>query len=257
VGVSSRDAFSVGLELLRTKTLKAGLRFEMRYDRGDEKLGADDRLVLSGQAGGDWRFDRRLVLLGRFRGASVHNLAFAERLESTLGLTEGQFMDLSVGLAYRPLHSDTFEALVKWTRRYNRRPVAADLTQYQLEIADVFSAEPVVEFGYGIQAVGKVAVKAFEVQDAALPRIRSSMLLGILRLNYHLTEAFDVGAEYRWLGNFLTNEVEHGTLVEVAWIPVRYVSVGVGYNFTHFSDDLLDDPTTDRHGAFLRVSGRY
>jgi outer membrane protein OmpA-like peptidoglycan-associated protein len=257
VGVSSRDAFSVGLELLRMTTLKAGVRFEIRYDRGDADLGADDRLVLSGQAGGDWRFDRRLVLLGRLRGASVHNLTFREDAGSALGFTEGQYMDVSLGLAYRPVHSDTFEALVKWTRRYNRKPVTADLSQYQLEIADVISAEPVVEFGYGVQAVGKVAVKAFEVQDADLPRIRSSMLLGLLRLNYHLTEMFDVGAEYRWLGNFLTDEEEHGTLVEVAWIPVRYVSVGVGYNFTHFSDDLLADPTTDNHGAFLRVSGRY
>jgi hypothetical protein len=146
---------------------------------------------------------------------------------------------------------------LKWTRRLERLPVAENRTQYQLEISDVLSLEPVVELGYGLQLVGKVAIKLFEVQDAELPRVRSTTLLGLGRLNYHLSDWLDAGAEYRWLANFLTEESEHGALVELAWIPVEYVAVGVGYNFTHFSDDLFAPPGLDPHGFFLRVTGRF
>jgi hypothetical protein len=166
-------------------------------------------------------------------------------------------MDVSLGLALRPVRNDTFEGLFKWTRRFERRPVGADLSQFTLEVSDVIALEPVVEIGYGLQVVGKLAVKVFAVQDADLPELHSTTLLGLGRVNYHLADQFDVGAEYRWLGNFLTDESEHGALVEVAWLPVRYVAVGVGYNFTHFSDDLLADPRFEPHGFFLRVTGRF
>ncbi|MEE8410640.1 MAG: hypothetical protein V3T05_13645, partial [Myxococcota bacterium] len=129
-GVASRDAFAIGLEYLRSKTLKVGMRFEIRYDRGDEELGAFDRLVFSGKAGGDWRWDRNLVLLARARGASVHNLDFRDVVGEELGFSEAQYLDVSVGLAYRPIHSDRFEGLIKWTRRYERRPTGTDLTQF-------------------------------------------------------------------------------------------------------------------------------
>jgi uncharacterized repeat protein (TIGR01451 family) len=257
VGVASRDSFAIGLEFLRLRTLKAGARFEIRYDRGDADLGAYDRLMFAGSAGGDWRLDRNLVALGRVRGATVHNLDFADDVGSGFGFVEGQYMDVSLGLALRPVRNDTFEGLFKWTRRFERRPVGADLSQFTLEVSDVIALEPVVEIGYGLQVVGKLAVKVFAVQDADLPELHSTTLLGLGRVNYHLADQFDVGAEYRWLGNFLTDESEHGALVEVAWLPVRYVAVGVGYNFTHFSDDLLADPRFEPHGFFLRVTGRF
>lgn len=257
VGVSSRDAFATGLELLRAKSFKAGLRFEMRYDRGDAQLGAHDRLVFFGQAGADWRLDRYLVVLGRARGAAVQNLDFREEAGSELGFAEGQYADVSLGVALRPVHTDFVNGLFKWTRRYERRPVNVELTQFQLEIADVIAAEAAFELGGGLQLVNKVAVKVFEVQDAELTKLRATTLLAIVRLNYHLTDAFDAGAEYRWLGDFLTREREHGPLFELAWIPVPYAAVGVGYNFTRFSEDLLADPRLTQHGLFLRVTARY
>jgi uncharacterized repeat protein (TIGR01451 family) len=257
VGVSSRDAFAVGLELLRQKTLKAAARFEMRYDRGDQNLGAHDRMVFFGQAGGDWRLDRYLVVLGRLQGATVQNLDYKKEVDSNLGFTEGQFMDVSVGVALRPVHTDVVNGLFKWTRRYERRPTSVELTQFQLEVSDVVSLEEAFEVGGGVQVVTKVATKLYEVRDADLPAIRSTTLLALARVNYHLTNMFDAGAEYRWLGNFLTEESEHGPLFELAWIPVEYVAVGVGYNFTHYSDDLLADPRVNQHGFFLRVTARY
>ena len=149
------------------------------------------------------------------------------------------------------------QGLFKWTRRYERRPTSVALTQFQLEVSDVVSLEEAVELGRGFQAVTKLAAKLFEVRDEELGAIRSTTLLTLGRLNYHVTEMFDAGVEYRWLRNFLTEESEHGPLVELSWIPAAYASVGIGYNFTHYADDLLADPRVNQHGVFLRVTAHY
>ncbi|MEK7705575.1 MAG: hypothetical protein AAB426_11500 [Myxococcota bacterium] len=256
VGVSSRDAMSVGFEFLGIRTLKLGSRFELRYDRGAKALGTPDRMTMYLQAGGDWRVERDLVLLGRLRGATVHNVDAPTGEGDVAGFTEAEFLDLSIGVALRPAHTQRYNALFKYTRRYERRPVVG-LTQYQLEISDVVSLEPVVEIGWGLQAVGKVAAKLFQVVDADLPAVTSTTVLALLRLNYHVTAMLDAGAEYRWLANMLAAQVEQGALVEVSWLPRPDVAVGVGYNFSHFSDDLLVRAPRSDHGFFVRLTGRY
>ncbi len=249
VGVASRDAFAFGFDLLGFPTLKAGARLELRYDRADDRLLGADRFVLYGMAGGDWRFERDFVLLLRGQAASVENVDF--------DFTEGQFGDLSLGLAFRPAKSDRVAALAKWTRRYERRALTEDRTLYQLSVSDVMALEPAFELGLRLQLVGKLALKLQDVVDAQLPRTRSTTVLSLLRLNFHLTDAFDAGLEYRWLTNMLVEQTEHGALVELAWLPSPLVAVGLGYNFTRFSDDLLAAPDDDQHGVFLRVTGRY
>ncbi len=247
-GVSSRDAFAVGAEYLPNRDFKLGSRIELRYDRGDQRLETPDRLTVFGHLGGNLRFYDDFVALGRVRGAAVRR--------TDVDFDEGQFLDVSLGLALRPRNNNTYGGLMKWTRRYERRALGGGLTQFQLEVADVLSIEPWFELPYGFQLVGKGAVKSSTVVDADLPTVTSTVLLGIGRLNYHLSSLFDTGVEYRWTGNLLTDESEHGALVEFAWLPVEYASVGVGYNFTSFSDDLLDG-TDDDHGFFLRVTGRF
>ncbi|MBI3180138.1 MAG: hypothetical protein HYZ27_10780, partial [Deltaproteobacteria bacterium] len=247
VGVASRDAFAVGIEHTAASAFKASARAEMRYDRGDAAYDTPDRMLLGGQAGCELRVARSLVALARARGASVHSLGFPE----------GQYLDVSLGLALRPAHAAVFTGLLKWTRRYERRAVDPEKDRYQLAVSDVLAVEPVMELGHGFQVVGKGAVKVFEQIDADLPAVRTTTLLGVGRLNYHLTRMFDVGGEYRWLRQVLLAQTEHGALVEAAWLPVDYVSVGLGYNFTHFADDLLAPADLDHHGAFLRIVGRY
>jgi hypothetical protein len=49
----------------------------------------------------------------------------------------------------------------------------------------------------------------------------------------------------------------HGTLFELDYDVTRYVRLGIGYNFSHFSDDELGQLDRDTHGFFLRVVGRF
>lgn len=248
-GVASRDAFAVGVEWRARADTRASARAEMRYDQGDPITEVPDRFVVFGALAAQWRLDRMLIALGRAQASTARNV--------DIDLTEGQFLDVSLGLALRPESTHDYGGLFKWTHRVSRRAVAAALNRYTVEVIDVVSLEPFIELGWGVQWVGKAALKMAQIDDPDFPTSRSITVLAISRLNYHLTSVVDAAVEYRWLGNVLAEQTEHGPLVEVAWSPVRHVALGVGYNFTRFTDDLLVEDTGNHHGVFLRVTGRY
>ncbi len=50
------------------------------------------------------------------------------------------------------------------------------------------------------------------------------------------------------------NERRSGALAAVSRYLGDHLKIGIGYNFTDFSDDLTD-LSYDHHGAFLNVTG--
>jgi hypothetical protein len=71
---------------------------------------------------------------------------------------------------------------------------------------------------------------------------------------------WDVAGEYRrlalWRGDGAA-EARDGTLFELSYTVARRVRLGVGYNFSHFSDNELGNLERDAHGAFFRLVGHY
>jgi hypothetical protein len=122
---------------------------------------------------------------------------------------------------------------------------------------DVVSIEPILELPFKLQIAQKFAFKQAYERIDALPGVTSKSLLYILRLNYHLLSMLDVGAEYRLLEQFLANDFKHGFLVEVNYILAKYVRLGVGYNFTSFSDNEYTRNDKDEGGFFFRVVGKF
>ena len=49
----------------------------------------------------------------------------------------------------------------------------------------------------------------------------------------------------------------HGTLLEAGYWVHRMVRLGLGYNFTRFSDNEFVSQDRDAGGLFFRVVGRY
>jgi hypothetical protein len=114
-----------------------------------------------------------------------------------------------------------------------------------------------VELPWDLQVVGKLAFKRQFLRLDNLPEVESDTWLSLLRLNYHLTATFDASAEYRWLHNELTGQTKHGPLVELSYILLEHARLGVGYNFSSFSDDELSDLNRDAGGFFFRLQGQY
>ena len=75
------------------------------------------------------------------------------------------------------------------------------------------------------------------------------------QVRYHLLAKWDALAEYRWLG-VRDGGNKQGWLVGVDRQVSENFKMGVGYNFTDFSDDLTH-VRYDSKGWFLNVTGYY
>jgi hypothetical protein len=79
----------------------------------------------------------------------------------------------------------------------------------------------------------------------------------IQRFNYNFYKKFELGAEYRIRSQSLANDQEQGWLLEFMWRPVKQLRLGVGYNFTDFSDDEFSSNDFSVRGWFFRLQGAY
>ena len=120
------------------------------------------------------------------------------------------------------------------------------------------SIVPVLQLPYGFQIVEKFALKYVSDKVAALPAVSGATILWINRLNYRFwRQKMIFGGEYRLLTNTLADDRLDGFLVEAGFLPVRYVSIGVGYNFSSFSDNIYSRNNLTTGGFFFRVTGQY
>ena len=68
-------------------------------------------------------------------------------------------------------------------------------------------------------------------------------------------------AEYRFLkvgiGGQSGQNLEHGALLEAAWLVGKALRVGAGYNFSKFAETAAGDIERNEGGFFLRMIGMY
>ncbi len=279
---SARDVLSLGFELTRFERIKVGSRFEFRYDHGsarrpqgspclsngimdspdfcrDLHLGGFDKYQVVTLNTVDWQFNDDLTFLVRY------NLALTQNL--TLSTLEQIDQEATFGLAFRPVTWDTFNLLVKYTYLDHQRPLALDGYTADRTEKHVVSLIPVFELSTGTQVVAKVAWKHVisdlnSLVGEELPTVITDTLLFILRINqefYRLSQevSLQVAGEYRFLQQFEPLSYEHGVLLETGVVLFDHLRIGVGYNFTSFTDDIYAPEGEDAHGWFFRVQGTY
>jgi hypothetical protein len=101
----------------------------------------------------------------------------------------------------------------------------------------------------------KIAAKR---REELLPDGNTSawLILWINRVTMHVTRAWDALAEYRLLFGPGPSR-SHGVAVEVNRIIVGHLRLGVGWNFTNFSDDETRLGDGSENGFFVRAQGFY
>ena len=87
------------------------------------------------------------------------------------------------------------------------------------------------------------------------PWFENTANFGALQLRYATQWEWDALAEYRWL-DVRDGGTKQGFLVGVDRDLNKNFRIGVGYNFTDFSDDLTDFDY-DHRGWFLNLVGTY
>ncbi|MBI3312918.1 MAG: hypothetical protein HYZ83_01595 [Candidatus Omnitrophica bacterium] len=179
------------------------------------------------------------------------------------GNTSGLFMELSTGVAYRPVDFDRLNVLTRYTYV---KDIANDL-QFQTELLNGLETDETshiisIDLAYDIfkylQVVEKIAYKRGIFETAETDPLTVGQFLWAHRFNFHVTRKWDVAAEYHLLMQSDTaDNFRHGALAEIDREFYEYVRLGLGYNFTDFDDDLRSTNKYDSHGPYVRLTGKF
>jgi len=248
-GKSSRDALSTAFDFLREKWVKASGRYELRFDNGDERVGGQDKVQVLTTNLVDFTATKDLSFLLKLNYSNTDN--------RTLASTEAEMLEMSAGFAVRPRDWNWFNLLAKYTKFVEQRPTNLTDGFSERVSSDIFAIIPIFDLPKGFQIVEKFAFKREREYFFDLPPGFSDTFLWINRVNYHLTNWIDVSGEFRHLTNLASGDTENGFLLEASVILKKYMRLGVGYNFTRFTDDELVRNRLDNRGVFFRVVGMY
>jgi hypothetical protein len=227
--------------------LKGEVRFE---DSDDDTRDRDSYLLGAGlniQTSEDWRLLTSL------------DAVFSESSTDSL---DGEYVEGSIGYAYRPVETDRLNALFKYTLLYDYPGVdqvtVNGTTSGPAQLSNILSADVSYDLSKIVTLGAKYGVRIGETKDRAAGSswVRSSTHLGILRVDLNITDDWDALLEGRVMWNPESDSTDFGFLAALYRDIGENFKIGLGYNFGRFSDDL-SDLTYDDHGIFINAIGKF
>lgn len=240
-----RNAGTIGISYNDNERLSMTSKLELRLDDKSTTY----RQWLSYHTF-EFKANKDLTLGGR--------LNFSNSRNTTDSDLAGRFVECNLGFAYRPVDWDRFNMLARYTYLED---VSLD-TQYDSVATDQSSHIFATDFAYDInsrlQLVEKLAWKMGIYSSEIAGPFDVYTSLWVSRFNFHITKKWDVAIEYRTLFQRGSgHNLRQGALVEVDREILDHIRLGVGYNFTDFSDDLRHSSDYDRQGVFSRLTGKF
>jgi outer membrane protein OmpA-like peptidoglycan-associated protein len=234
--------------------LKATSMLEFRREKSNLS-GERDSWLFRNTAG--YQLTQAWRLLGKF------NLAASSSSQGVF--FDGDFTEAVLGAAYRPVDNDRWNALFKYTYFYNLpspgqyspgsgvvNPVIADYSQKSqvVSVDAIYDVMPVLSVGakYGLRWGSLKPTKA------AGEWFSSTAQLVVLRTDWHVVREWDAVLEFRRLWAREAQDARAGVLAAVYRHVGKNTKMGVGFNFTDYSDDLTDMSYRHRGWFFNVVS---
>lgn len=242
---SKRDTFSGNLSYKNMDGLRWSTKNERRSETGSSKT-----LQYLTSNLFEMKLSPAYTLLAKYN--------MSETQDQLLGTTTAEFDEHSVGMAYRPTTHDRLNLLARYTGISDKRPNTtlgfAETEQTKME---VFSIEWSYLLSNELEWVSKEALRNKTEETGGFDPLTSTTWLSIQRLNYQFATSWDIGLEYRTLAQQEADDKRNGWLSEVMWRANKHMRLGVGYNFTDFSDNEFSDNDYSVHGLFLRIQGKH
>ena len=194
----------------------------------------------------DWR------LIGKFNHADS---------KSSLGqFYDGGYTEAVLGYGFRPVDHDRLNALAKYTYFYNV-PTTDQVTPQHLPAQYIQKSHiGSVDVTYDIIDRWSIGGKyAYRLGQISLDRESREFFdnraqLYIVRTDVTIGEGWEGLVEGRMLDMTDLNEQRSGALIAMYRYVGNHVKVGLGYNFTDFSEDLTD-LSFKHEGAFFNIVG--
>ena len=224
-------------------------RVEDSSTLGDRKTWAARNLVT-------WQANDALRLFGKA------NFSISNGGANTTGL-DADYYELSLAAAYRPVWNDKLNLLAKLTY-LDDLPSPAQVTAYNLPIdyaqrSKIGAIDATYQLTARLSVGGKLAYRVGELRmsrDDSQPWFDSKALFWAVRADYEVVRRWDALVELRKLSVTTAQDSQMGALVALYRHLGTNLKVGVGYNFTDYSDDL-SDLSHRNHGAFFNIIGKF
>lgn len=231
---------------------KWGGALEYRTEESSERGKRDSwlaRNTLGVQLSDGWR------ILGRA------NIAVSDGGEGTV--MDAEYTELVAGLAYRPVYRNRVNGLFRYSYLYDL--ASPDQLGPRLQLnpfaqkSHVFSADAIFKITRHLSLGGKIGHRRGELRDRTIEDSEwfgSSAWLYIARADIHVVRAWDFIAEYRRLEVEESQDVRDGYLIGLYRHVNTNLRLGIGYNFTDYTDDLTDLSFRSR-GWFVNLIGMF
>jgi hypothetical protein len=248
-GIFRRTAGSIALGYT-TEGVRAGASVEVRDENG---LGRNQTVWLFRNSV-DYALNPNWRVLGRF------NFALAN--QDGPNIRAADFVDGSLGLAYRPINNERLNALLRYSYYQDLGPVGqisgSGASQNPKQLSQIFSVDVNYDLTRTLTLGAKYGYRGGKVSLGRNSNIfvSSAAHLGVLRADYKVARKWDVLAEGRILAVPTVHDALLGGLGAVYRHLNDNVKIGIGYSVSDFSDDLADQSYSS-HGPFMNLIGKF
>lgn len=172
-------------------------------------------------------------------------------------LANARFLESNLGFAWRPWNSTRWSLFGRYTYLYDLATLAQIGGAQNDQRTQVLSLEGVYKHDQHWEYALKIARRDGDVrmQRGYGPWFDSGTSFAAGQVRYELRTQWHALAEYRWL-DVDEGGTRQGFLLGVDRDVGNNFRIGVGYNFTEFSDDLTEFDY-DQRGWFLNMTGTY
>ena len=222
IGVDGGDSYSVGLDYTDNPNFQANARYEHRNSSGGSNT------VISASTTG--KISPSLTALVRYQQANSSN-------QTLSGL--GTSRDLKIGLAYRDISSDKFNALLRYEYRKNpsTTPDTILIGSGTGSEDHTFALEAIYAPSWQWEFYGKYALRSSTSYLANDLVGTSTINLAQLRTTYRPGYKWDVVGEARWIGQPSTGYSETGFVLEAGYYLTPNLRLAAGYEFGKANND--------------------
>ncbi len=176
--------------------------------------------------------------------------------------SDSEYVEGYIGYALRPLDNDNLNLLAKYSFLYDL-PANQQLSGTEAAInykqrSHIFNIDAIWQATDRLSIGAKYGLKIGEITSSRITDdwFKSTVQLAVLRLDYHVVNNWDILAEARYLSVKEAEDAKFGALVAAYYHLGSNVKVGLGYNFTDFSDDLTN-LSYDAQGWFVNLITKF
>ncbi|MEL7449062.1 MAG: OmpA family protein [Pseudomonadota bacterium] len=242
-GLIDRDAGSITVGY-HNDDLRWSSKVEYRNDNGISDL----RQVLSSNRF-DWKFGNGFTLLARAN--------FSDTADQQTSEGDATFFETGIGIAYRPIDNDRLNLLGKVTYLYDL-PGLYQINTGTDQRSLIASLEGIYRLSRRWEIGAKLAQRQGDLRESRSSGdwYESTTSFAAIRARYHLIRKWDGILEYRALEVDEAKSTRQGYLAGIERHFGDHLKLGIGYNFTDFSDNLAN-LDYDHKGWFLNAVGKY